>query len=366
MTRENPFAETDIYRWIAEDNAEFEIVVDGTSTTHADEQHLALLIALEEIECFVKEVLATDTPGFSWILNPRSGRRQLVETPLSRYFKAVIPLFQQYSPSYRYSPHVSLFFECCFALDLGKEWFLDPKRGSSRLKTPGEPLLQHELFEQLIDLLRVKAQAPESKAQVRMQQEKVFRRFKSARRYVEKIFRKHSKVLVLRIDFSYRHEDAKGVTPKMAKRDLLHFLHNRRGKPNLFKDCLGYIWKLEHGPEKGYHFHLIFFYNGSTVMNDAYWAHGIGNYWKSKTCKGRGLFYNCNAVKKKYRRLGIGMITRYDEAKRQILVEDVLGYLVKNDQYLKAVELENIRCFGTGIVKPKNNCGRPPNDEAYR
>lgn len=33
---------------------------------------------------------------------------------------------------------------------------------------------------------------------------------------------------------------------------------------------VGHIWKLEEGTTKGYHFHLMFFFDGSKVQHDAY------------------------------------------------------------------------------------------------
>ena len=94
--------------------------------------------------------------------------------------------------------------------------------------------------------------------------------------------------------------------------DFQQFKNNWRGKSTLFANLKGYIWKLEWGPGKGIHYHLIFFFDGSQVLKDAYLAQQIGKYWTEVITKGSGLYWNCNASKDQYRELGIGVIRADD------------------------------------------------------
>lgn len=51
---------------------------------------------------------------------------------------------------------------------------------------------------------------------------------------------------------------------------------------NPLKDAVGYVWKLEYGPEKGYHMHLLVFFDGSMVRKDQALAYLIGKYWSGE------------------------------------------------------------------------------------
>lgn len=330
--------------------------IDERDESKIDIAHRDYVIDLLKIEAFVRRTLSSKQDAFT-MGKSKFGTNKLYSHPLSKYFTLVINLFERVSPEYEYSAHVELFFQCCFALKLGKEWFRDPLACSS------QPKLQYQLFNELIDLIRTESKKPEFKAKIAAKKYKPERRQRSAEEAINKAFRIYSRLQVLRIDFSYQYEHAKNISAEDAKADLQHFLHNRRSKPRLFAKCVFYLWKLEWGPEKGYHFHLIFFYKGRDIWKDAYWAFQIGEYWRDVITKGKGCFFNCNASKDKYHRLGIGLIDRADLLKRKILLEDVVGYLTKTDQYLRAVRLGNDRCFGKGVPRKKSNAGRPRDDD---
>ena len=120
---------------------------------------------------------------------------------------------------------------------------------------------------------------------------------------------------------------------------------------------VGYIWKLEHGPDKGFHYHMMFFFDGSKVREDGTLAKRIGQYWLNVVTNGRGVYYNCNADKSRYKNCGIGMVDHSDNVMRDGLVKAVL-YLTKMDLYMK------LQTVGRGMGKmvrpnPKDARGRP-------
>lgn len=183
-------------------------------------------------------------------------------------------------------------------------------------------------------------------------------------RLVDSLFLRYSKVLVVRVDLAYTKAPSDSVLPHEvnhtdARRDLKMLLKDMRSK--LFKtNYITYVWKLEYGPIKGYHYHAFFFFDGSKVRGDIDLADMIGNHWRTVVTAGRGCFFNCNKFKKYYPSLGIGMIGYTDSRKIGNLIYKALEYLMKVDYYVKAIADEGIRTFGKGKVPaPPTTKGRP-------
>lgn len=138
-------------------------------------------------------------------------------------------------------------------------------------------------------------------------------------------------------------------------------LNNRRTKPSIFENMLGYIAKREFTEDKGPHIHSFFFYDGHKVSKDSYNADQIGSYWKNEITNGKGIYHNCNQGKGKYADSALGMIDHSDEKKRTALTEKALGYLCKTEQSIDPVkQTGRERSFTRGVSpRRKGNAGRP-------
>ncbi|MBL1265478.1 YagK/YfjJ domain-containing protein [Methylomicrobium sp. RS1] len=182
-------------------------------------------------------------------------------------------------------------------------------------------------------------------------------------RYIDSLFEHYSRLVVIRLDL---YEDS----PIMSQSDIekkywqakYHFkrLLNNAKMNCLFDAMVGYIWSLEYGPERGYHYHFVFFFDSSQVIDDVYLAWQIGEYWKGVVTDGRGSYWNCNAEKKKYPHLGIGIIHHSDVEKINCL-KRAAAYLVKVDHYVRMLTPDNGRTFGRGEILPPRTgtVGRP-------
>ncbi|MDO9144528.1 inovirus-type Gp2 protein [Rhodoferax sp.] len=218
----------------------------------------------------------------------------------------------------------------------------------------------------MVDEIRREAATVAFKKSVTRRQENSTKKFQSSRQYVNRIFAWRNRLEVIRVDLEYR-TDKEEPSLAQARSDLAHFMENRRHN-RLFDDIGGYIWSLEYGGRgRGYHFHVIFFFDGSKVQKDTYIARKIGEYWVDVVTKGRGAYYNCNGNKKRYQRLnrlGIGRIESDDEQKRHNL-DHVVQYLTKKD-YCLMPEFDGGRVFGKG-KSPRINTlgvGRPRKDRS--
>ncbi|MDX8128018.1 inovirus-type Gp2 protein [Methylomonas sp. OY6] len=182
-------------------------------------------------------------------------------------------------------------------------------------------------------------------------------------RYIDSLFEHYSRLVVIRLDL---HEDGPIMSRDdiekkywQAKYDFNHLLNNAKMN-SLFDDMVGYIWSLEYGPERGYHYHLVLFFDGSQVRDDVYLAWQIGEYWHSIITNGRGSYWNCNVNKEDYHYLGIGMI-HYSDVEKINNLKQAAAYLIKVDHYVRMLTPDNGRTFGRGEILPPrtSTVGRP-------
>jgi len=192
--------------------------------------------------------------------------------------------------------------------------------------------------------------------------------------YIDALFARYARLLVLRIDFSYgkgefeiedfikvhEREDVLNLVSEQIVRHRKQLLHHLKSKrPEL--GMVGYVWKLEYGKEKGHHYHMMFFLDGAKVRKDIVIAQLIGEHWNEVITQGKGVYYNCNGDKGRYKFCGVGMINYHEAEKLSNLKEKVAIYLTKVDRYVSACMPGNRRTFGKGNA-PKmseQSAGRP-------
>jgi len=197
-----------------------------------------------------------------------------------------------------------------------------------------------------------------------MNKRTVNKRKDSNKEYVDALQDKFAKLCVVRVDlYCNKNEDkVADVSLEDANSDFNRMMSNRRSKPAVFKDNVGYICKKEDTPDRGVHFHTLFFYNGDKVMQDAYKAKQIGKYWSDEIRKGNGHYNNCNlgADKKYGDNNGIGMLDYKDSDKRKNL-DTAIGYMCKDEQNIEATtDAKKNRSIVRGTMpKKKSTKGRP-------
>ncbi|WP_404356993.1 inovirus-type Gp2 protein [Methylotuvimicrobium sp. KM1] len=183
-------------------------------------------------------------------------------------------------------------------------------------------------------------------------------------RYIDSLFEHYSRLQVIRLDLHYHEGHAiqshSDISTRywQAKHDLKHLLNNAKMN-SLFDPMVGYIWSLEYGPERGFHYHVFFFFDGSKVRDDVYLAREIGQYWESLT-KSCGSYWNCNHHKYAYSQCGIGAI-HYSDVEKINYLKQAASYLVKVDHYVRMLTPDNGRTFGRGEIRPPktDHIGRP-------
>lgn len=203
---------------------------------------------------------------------------------------------------------------------------------------------------------------------------------KEVQNYINGLFEYRSRLLVIRIDLSYRKNKTfyrKLITnipniPLSKQKHKLNALKEwslevREHRNTLIKQLkkqysesfIGYMWKLEYTEIKSFHYHMMFFLDGSKHREDITIAQNIGELWVNEITQENGLYWNCNAYKNKYRKLGVGMISNDDAVLRENVLDTAL-YLVKKDYLIRSVMFNSKnRAFGKGQIPEKSKSGRP-------
>lgn len=155
---------------------------------------------------------------------------------------------------------------------------------------------------------------------------------RAANQLVEGLFDHHAKLLVVRVDLGYTEYAAPCMDASMAyqhRQRLCKAFHQH----SLFTHLLGYVWKLEYGEYKGFHYHFLFFFNGAEVRQDIRYAQRIGEYWNTNITRGHGVYFNCNyRAEERYHDNAMGLVTYHDTEKRKGLTH-IVNYLTKLDEY---------------------------------
>lgn len=173
------------------------------------------------------------------------------------------------------------------------------------------------------------------------------------------LFACHSRLTVLRVDMSYTEYDSPYIDYQTARGHREQLCHAFTTHP-LFNQLVGFAWKLEWQPKKGFHYHVLMFFDGHQCQEDVILAQRIGELWSQAITMGQGLYYNCNRnAENHYYYNAMGRIDYHDVEKQHGLYE-LAEYLTKVDEY--ATMLVTGRTFQTSrkpIPPTEPRPGRP-------
>ncbi|WP_443700859.1 YagK/YfjJ domain-containing protein [Pseudomonas sp.] len=293
---------------------------------------------------------------------------QLVLSDAQRLIVAAVaidyPELERSMVLFKVNPYVSAFYECYASMRPSNPDRVD------RIELP-------ECFRGLnkfVAALRVRLSSSTFKRKLSSHIRATNKNYAGLLGYIDDLFARYSRLLVLRIDFAYgegkleiegcpdrddRLDLLKLVSEKVIRHrtELLGYLKNKC--PDL--GLMGYVWKLEYGKEKGHHYHMMFFLDGTRVRQDIVIAKLIGEHWNNVITEGQGVYYNCNGDKSRYKFCGVGMINYHDAEKLNNLKEKAAAYLTKVDLYVSACMPGGKRTFGKGNSPrvDERSLGRP-------
>ena len=160
------------------------------------------------------------------------------------------------------------------------------------------------------------------------------------------LIQNYSSILVVRVDFGYRHKVPLEQVVSDFERFKKKLTYTQYGKEKLL-----FVWALEQGESKGFHYHIAILFDGSSRYGAYKIASDLGMFWKEVT-QGNGIYFNCHgksylAEFERTGKTGIGMI--YSNFQPQVdNMKDTLGYLAQPDkgQHLRVKTSPKMRTFG--------------------
>lgn len=313
---------------------------------------------------------------------------------LSKTLEEVIPYNNK-----EYTPHINAYFRW---LDSLKDLKLDSLfTGRDLAKSPNA--IENEIL--MLDSLFEELQSEATKADFKKAIKAFHRSNRNLKSYMTDLIAYKANLLLIRLDLGFNKDyidktkwsayenlatenqitnDADSTTDAEATEVKTHLekridLENMLLEQNLrlIKDyrakffriikrkynVKGFIWKLEYGGDKSFHYHCLIMLDGDLHREDITIAQDMGELWKQittdeSTALTHGIYWNCNAHKEKYRHLAIGQLNASDTTMINNLFTYVLPYLAKTDYYLKIAK-SNDRSIGMGNDKVKIKSGRP-------
>nr|WP_315229328.1 inovirus-type Gp2 protein [uncultured Albidiferax sp.] len=318
---------------------------------------------ISEIENITSKIGQSNDELFSVRKSKFNGNNYIHSKNIGRLFLETLKIntldIKRYYPLHELNPNIDLYIRTVQSTGVD-ELARIYQSGSTDETTRWVALLNG-----CIGLIRTEAQSYKFKKTLCDFQRSSNKNSRELEKYTNALFEQHSRLLVLRVDFSYAKEycGPPGITGSIQYSDV------KTHRENLFKYInsnfsegvlVGYSWKLEYGLEKSFHYHVILFFDGSKVREDVTIARIIGETWNTKITGGKGLYFNCNSKKENYKSCGIGMLHHSNSEMREGLKKATI-YMTKTDYYIKMAAKGLGRTFGKGImpklkIKPM---GRP-------
>ena len=317
------------------------------------------VVKIKEIEKMVKEIAANDEVHFYERVSHGLARAEFTKVGKKLLMSVwAWEDIERYYPIHDFTPCVKMFFEC--TKEHAQAFYF---RRNPRF-FDGDPSIVIESLNSVVERIRAAVRGCAFKAEQNAHRRLSNKNYKSLVNYVDAIFEEWSRVLVLRVDLGYSkpvvlRSFREGLQFERVKEHREKFLRLLRRKLPP-KTLLGHAWKLEFGLSKSYHYHCIFFLDGSKLREDVAWARTIGELWVERVTEGQGIYYNCNRAKGNYRACGIGMIEHFDKSMRNNLQKAAV-YLTKVEYYMRIATEGRARTFGRGEM-PKRKIkkrGRP-------
>lgn len=276
----------------------------------------------------------------------------------------LIKQLTQHFENYKVDDYTNEHFNCVIeAFDILKPHLMDLSIYWNQPNTfihslDGSVITIAGLLNQFCKKLYEQSHSTDFKEAIRARTRRSISHFERGKAYITQLRSENKNLVIVRIDLSLPKEQ-KSIGIDELKEVFASFLQKLRRKSSLH--IKGYIWKLEYGVEKSFHYHCIFFLNAREHTFDIKLAQMIGEIWSSKI-GGQNCYFNCHTdqYSKRFKCKVLGKIASNDDEKYDVLINVVLRYFCKTDQFIVHKSIMNKKTFDTGrTLSIRKHLGRP-------
>jgi len=166
--------------------------------------------------------------------------------------------------------------------------------------------------------------------------------------YLDALFKKYGDLCIMRVELYYvvSYEKKKGL--KQINKDFRRMINNMKSIPSLYDGRVGYLCKRDYDEDRGVYIEMLYFYRDTSSIDPVEKSDALGKYW-NRTVAGNGGFFNCN--KDKYKRLGIGKVSKSDMISIGIMKDNVFPHFCRVSSELEDVRDVNDRTYSRGLLK---------------
>jgi hypothetical protein len=216
-------------------------------------------------------------------------------------------------------------------LDVALKAIAEAEAGVAKAAANKDNAALHKLIADLAAEVRVKSNTRQFKQKVRNFERNAEAKLVRALLYLLSLFKKRSRLLILRVDLYVREEGKAWSYTAEADEAFDKFAEALAGS-KIVPDVMGWMSAREDGIERGRHVHVLVAVDGNEHHAGANLTKMLGEYWV-KECVGSdkiGSYFNCFALVDKYTHLGIGMVHCMD-AKKLLGLYYATRYLCKSE-----------------------------------
>ena len=117
----------------------------------------------------------------------------------------------------------------------------------------------------------------------------------------------------------------------------------------LFRNVIGYIWKLEYSKLKGTYFHFVLLLEKSDLLLTDFIADKFGKFWVESVTNNQGSYLICKTGVTMRRSSGIGVITENENDVLRSLSGDLEYLMLKDFYFLPNVFVKDERRAETNL-----------------
>ncbi|MBR7798888.1 YagK/YfjJ domain-containing protein [Undibacterium fentianense] len=255
----------------------------------------------------------------------------LTQKRLAKYFDKFSEMFDEleFKRPFRYSEQVELFWD-----QVGQ--FL---RSSGRRSN----VCAIDSYNEIIVKLMEAAKGDDYRRRLDSRRKSAVHNCQSVSSHISSLFKMHAQLHIVRIDLL----TSRCPNPQPVDIDAAHALLKIFLKDNhrnaLFRNVIGYIWKLEYSKLKGTYFHFVLLLEKSDLLLTDFIADKFGKFWAESVTNNQGSYLICKKGVTMRRSSGVGVIAANENDVLRSLSADLEYLMLKDFYFLPNVFVKDAR-----------------------